>query len=208
MKFSKLVFNLALLFVIATGFTLSSCSDRRLDEVRDPSPIAQLAMSVPDSDLSPEVLYCGCIAPPPPFGTSKTITYLSGIKNVKNPGFSVSVNKTSDCEMEGYDLPTTECVCLKKWYYLEFNQNYSFSDFQSYQVSKLDGTPTEWRVFPNEDGIYTNTPFIAKFQWSNANIGNPIPTAAQITDGGICIIGIVTDPRPPIQAPEPEGENE
>jgi hypothetical protein len=189
MKFSKLVFNLALLFVIATGFTLSSCSDRRLDEVRDPSPIAQLAMSVPDSDLSPEVLY-------------------SGSKNVKNPGFSVSVNKTSDCEMEGYDLPTTECVCLKKWYYLEFNQNYSFSDFQSYQVSKLDGTPTEWRVFPNEDGIYTNTPFIAKFQWSNANIGNPIPTAAQITDGGICIIGIVTDPRPPIQAPEPEGENE
>ena len=208
MNSRKLFFKLALLLMIAMGFTLNACSERHLEEARGQSPTAQLAMSIPQNDLTSDVVYCGCIAPPPPFATAKTIAFVPGKKDIKNPGFSVTVNKVGDCEMEGYELPTTECFCQKRRYYLEFNQNYNLSDFQSYQVTRLSGAPAEWEVLPNGDGIYATTPFIARFEWSNANIGNPIPTADQITDGGICIIGILTDPRPPTQEPEPEGENE
>ncbi len=208
MNSHKLILNITLLLMIAMGFTLNSCSERHLEEVRGQSPIPQLAMSVPVEDLISEVVYCGCTAPPPPFGTAMNLQYVPGIKNVKNPGFSASVSKVGDCEMEGYDLPSNECKCTGKRYFLEFNQNYSFSDFQSIQVTNQSDQPIWWDTIPNGDGIYAKLPFKAKFAWTNANAGNSLPTADQITDGGICIIGIVTDPRPPTQEPEPVGENE
>ena len=209
MNSRKLFFKFALLLMIAMGFTLSACSERHLEEVHDQSPIAQLDMTVPGADLYDDVLDCGCSAPPPRLGTAMQLDYVpGGIENGMNPGFSATVTHVSDCDMRRCEYSSIECQCIGRRYYLSFNQNYSLSDFQDIEVTKLNGQPLSEAYFmPDGDGIYATQPFKAKFIWTDSNAGNPMPTNSEITDGGICIIGIVTDPRPPLE-PRPIGINQ
>lgn len=197
MKLMKIKNWLMLFGLFSTMLALSACNDKEVAQLTGKSPVPQLDFGVPASDNTSDVIFCGCNTPPPQIATSIEITALATPKG-QNKKFQVKVNKLSDCDMSSCSANNGDCHCVGRRYFLSFNNNYQIGDFESIVLKKHDGiSGLEKFYMANGDGIYAKQPFIATFEWTAANNNNPIPTAAQLSDGGICIIGVLTDPNEP-----------
>ena len=177
---------------------LFSCSSAELEEVVGNKPSIQHSIS---QDLGftlagfpASVGYCGCFdsIAAPTVSTSLSINSLGHTPGNPPSQFKATVNSLSDCNMTGFS-PSGECQCIGKIYYLKFNGNYQKEDFSNIQLTRLDGSFLQHEYLPNNDGIWTNKPFIANLTWDPLSPIPPLPSTTQLTSGGICIIGILTD---------------
>lgn len=210
MKNKKFLFSLlSILFLFGT-LQLSSCSSSEIDQLKDESP--SLQFSVPSfTDFGPvpgNITCCNCYNPGTPFETFTSI-----FQNPKGApkGFRAEVTGTSTCSTGSCSTGGT-CNGIFKRYILFFEEtvpgNYLLSDFQDYSVTSLNGSPLAYQINTQNNAIMTNQPFKVQFTWNASNLSNPTPTTNKLQSGGICIIGVITDPSPLPGDPIPVGHGD
>lgn len=114
--------------------------------------------------------------------------------------FGVKLEKTGSCDLSGL-LDTKKCGILDRRVILAFsesaNPSLNATDFATIHAFDNQGDPMSYEIsndnmrisFPEDGEVY--------FIWTGANFDRPAPAAAELSSGGICIIGILPDPEAP-----------
>lgn len=132
---------------------------------------------------------CACEGDCRSFSINRVVTEETGPSQYD---FYVSLRKTSECN--GNLLYPHSCQFTGKRYYLSFLNGLDRDDFQ--EPHALDTNGKDLQVYDGDsDGmLYVKEPADIYFRWSDANQGNLAPTISEVSAGGICIIGVITDP--------------
>ncbi|MEM7039355.1 MAG: hypothetical protein AAF570_20450 [Bacteroidota bacterium] len=178
-------------------FVLTSCADRVADEVAASAPTLQADLP-PDADKGDGEI-CFCLQPPWTFGTSLQV--LNGTD--KGFDFAIGVSATSQCNMELLN-DVQKCTVDHMDYFIGFAQNTGcpvdlgfFDAIEAYDVNG-DEVPLELDYVSN--GVLLQKPYPeAKvyFRFSEDKPCTPVVDETAFVSGGICIIGIITDPLDP-----------
>ena len=108
--------------------------------------------------------------------------------------YAVTVTPSSSCNPA---LAGGNCALYRRDFHLDFNPSsfpsYSAYNFENISLFDLEGQPLSYSIKPGGTGILANEPFVACFRFKTQYASNPL-TSVHLRSGGICIIGIITDP--------------
>lgn len=189
-----------IVFAFLTVFMLGSITGcNYMDDQSSSSnaPILQSDLKPPgERPDDPDKVDCRCITPG---GWNFTTSHVITPPENSNFDFGIGVMGETDCDMN--HVVGSKCRLDGKKYFLSFNEEYqcplSLSDFSSIEVFTENGNLLPFELDVPNNGIYVPLEYpgcTVNFKWDSGTACPQQAVHQAFRTGGICIIGIVTDP--------------